>query len=516
MAQAPAQFKPIDKFWSKLMVASKSINNIPNHFLAESKNARIYDWGIWPRRWKSLLTNSTLWSNNKGGFYMWGKLYQITNSKIYEINLTTGVQTEKATLWYDATTDVLVYWSNICIIASPWQALQVFNWTALSTPATVPASNTGILEYCRGYSFLASDNILYISRPITSANPAYAYDFTGSGSQNITFDTSIKALKATMNGIYIFCEDQVHMIWANSLQNVAWAATFISTPLWDSAFPISNFAVAASGDKIFYLTENLQIQTINYLWNVQQYSADTTIWELSARPVVSIKELLNTFDTVQPNMFAYYNENEKNIQFHLRSAWVGYNDTTLVYDLINDTWNIDTNKIYNYMVKIGTDYYGFSDLNSSVYKDWVWYSDAWVPIPFKIVSQNIIYWTTMEKLFQGFFTSGGIWFLTDLTYNVLIDGSNVFTDTISGSSYWIQSLWAIAEEPIAQYDIAGWPMYSVKLNPFDKVADAWRIFRNGIRINYEITSDSQYQDFIIDILGTIYSMTNFTSLNNKF
>lgn len=47
------------------------------------------------------------------------KLFQITNSKIYEINVDTGVQTEKATLGYDAFTDVLVYGTNIAIITSP-------------------------------------------------------------------------------------------------------------------------------------------------------------------------------------------------------------------------------------------------------------------------------------------------------------------------------------------------------------------------------------------------------------
>ena len=40
---------------------------------------------------------------------MGGKLYQICNSKIYEVNTTTGAQTEKAVLGYDAFTDIIVY-----------------------------------------------------------------------------------------------------------------------------------------------------------------------------------------------------------------------------------------------------------------------------------------------------------------------------------------------------------------------------------------------------------------------
>ena len=98
----------IDKFGTKLLAVSKSINKIPNYFLKISQNARIYDGGIWPAPWKIIHTNSTLWTNNKGGFVLNGKLYQIANSKIYEI-WNEGTQTEKATLWYDERVDILVY-----------------------------------------------------------------------------------------------------------------------------------------------------------------------------------------------------------------------------------------------------------------------------------------------------------------------------------------------------------------------------------------------------------------------
>lgn len=77
------------------------------------------------------------------------KLYQIANSKIYEVNTTTGVQTEKATLGYDAVTDILVYGTNIAIITSAGQAVKVFDGTNVTTPVTVPATNTGFIEYCR-------------------------------------------------------------------------------------------------------------------------------------------------------------------------------------------------------------------------------------------------------------------------------------------------------------------------------------------------------------------------------
>ena len=319
-----------------------------------------------------------------------GKLYQIANSKIYEINTTTGVQTEKATLGYDATTDVLVYGGSIAIISSSGKDLKLYNGaTTVSTittdPASFPTANTGILEYCRGYSFCAGANILYISRPITPANPEYSYDFTGSGSQSITYDSNIVGLKATMNGLYVLTENKVEFLGANSLQNVAGSAAFISTPLGEGSQPMSNLGITASGDNIYYLTKNLQVQRISFMNGTNS----TAVSELSARPIVSIKEFLNTIDVNQPSSFSFFNQNDKTIQFHLRSVGSPFNDYVLVYDEVNDTWNVDTMKSYNYVVRINETYYGFSDINSSIYIDDIGYSDGGVPIEFRIDTQNI-------------------------------------------------------------------------------------------------------------------------------
>lgn len=193
-------------------------------------------------------------------------LYQIANSNIYSIDLTTGIQTLKAALGYDAFTDVEVYGKNIAIITSPGQTPKVYDGNVTVTNiATVPGSTTGIVEYCRNYSFITKDNILYISRPITAANPEFAYDWTGAGSQNITYDSNIIGLKGTMNGLYVFLENKIEYLGANSLQNVSGSATFISTPLGEGSAPIQNSCIAASGDKIFYISRNLQVQTVNFI-----------------------------------------------------------------------------------------------------------------------------------------------------------------------------------------------------------------------------------------------------------
>lgn len=244
---------------------------------------------------------------------------------------------------------------------------------------------SGILEFTRNYGFLADGNVLRISRPSTATNPEYAYDFTGAGSQQIIYETDIVSLKSTLSGLYVFTKDKVEFLGANSLQNVAGSATFISTPIGKGSEPMGNFLVAASGDKIFVLTKNLQVQTVNFVAGVDS----AQIGELSARPVVGIREFLQTVDAEQPNGFAFYDENGKTVQFHIRSVGSPFNDYVLVYDLVNDTWDVDTKKSYSYVVRRGDSYFGLSDANPSAYLDDVGQTDAGEAIEFRIRTQNL-------------------------------------------------------------------------------------------------------------------------------
>lgn len=115
---------------------------------------------------------------------------------------------------------------------------------------------------------------------------------------------------------------------------------------------------------------------------------------------------MNTLDLNQPDAFGFYNENDKTVQFHIRSLTSGYNDYVLTYDLVNDTWNVDTQKNYNYVVKLGSTYYGFSDVNSSIYIDDTGYSDAGSAIEFHIRTNNLNQGTILKKKYRGFYTAG--------------------------------------------------------------------------------------------------------------
>lgn len=705
---------PIKWFGSKLMIASKAVNTLPDQYLSYSRNARIFDGGIWPRRGKQLLTNSVIWTKNQWGFTMGGKLYQICNSKIYEVDTTTGVQTEKAVLGYDAFTDIIVYsfpkwafnslgttvarydwwwinkivwqlwydlaadaincrdvtwnfsiddldtvlyptswepvlnikstwtdywqasgtwrydwwwdyyisnneymllnaptdpsrwtftlsvwtpciawktshwfsagdsfsfkdvggslptgllfstryyvlaswltadqfqfsltpwWTAIntvnspeanytiesyvwqvtfdvwyytetfkAIIVSQWKDLAVFDGENISFPATVPASLSWNIEYFNGYTFTSSNNILYISRPITPTNPEYSYDFTGTGARQITYDTNIVWLKSTLNWVYVFTEDKIDYLWANALQNVAGSATFITTTIGKWSSPMNNQCITADGERIFYLSKNLQVQTVNYTpWVVY-----TQIWELSARPVVSIKEFLNTIDHIQPYAYGFLNENDKTIQMHIRSEGSPINDYVLVYDLVNDTWNVDTMKNYNYVVKMTDKYYGFSDANTSIYEDDTGFSDAWMPIEFRIDTQNMNQQTPAEKIYGGLYLMWAIWTMTELNVLANIDSEQVFQDVVTWNWRAIPDLGDIWWGALWDSPTGGEITYISKLTPFDRRANEGRIFQAWKRFQISIRSQSQIQDFILDSAWLYFEPTWFVDISETW
>lgn len=501
---------PIDKFWTKLMTWAKTVNNLPIYYLKYAQNARIINNAISSRKWKQIILNSDLWNKNQWGFILNEKIYQITNSKLYEV--INWVQKEIWELWYDKRVDVLTYSSKLAIIVSEWEPIYIFDWVKITKiTENIPQFNSWIIEYFKWFSFLASNNVLYISAPIKSDKIENAYNFTWTDSQNIVFDKNILWLKTTMNWLYIFTENKIEFLWRESLQNIAWSPTFLSVPIWDTSQLINNHCIASKWDKIFYLTKNLQINTINYI----PWTSDPQIWELSEMKIVWVKELLKKLDFDQPYGFAFTNENDDTIQFHCRRKNRTYNDIVIIYDYENDTWSIDTNKNYNYIVKQEEKYYWFSDINSNIYQDDIWYNDSWIPINFNISTQDLNLWSINNKIFVWFSISWLISLLTDLNINIYIDDRPIFNDKIKIID-WEFSDWEIWGYEIWGKPIWWWVNVEETINIFDFTADQWRIYKSWTRIRVEISSNSYIQNFLMDRLSINIIPTAFIDIKNKF
>jgi len=517
---------PIKHFGTKLMVYSKAVNTIPDHFLSYSRNARIYDGGICARKWMSKMIVSPIAKKNRGGFVVKWILYEVLNGKIYEIDLIDWVQIYTVDLWYDLPIDYLVYSDDFVIISAVWQALIKFNGTTCTTITTAPTPDSNFLEYCRSFNFLANKNILYISRMIVEWIPDNAYDFTGiwtqtvhgktvdNPSSSLAFDNAITAMKATMHWLYIFTSDQVHYIDANSLQNVAGAATFISHPLWDTTDPMNDKCIVSSWDTIFYLTKTLNIQTVQY----QQYTVDSILWELSSVPIIGIKELLRHVDPVQPSAFWFYNEYEKSINFFVRSVWSPFNNYVIVYDLVNKTWNLDTGRNFSSVIRIDRKYYWFSDVNSCIYEIDNGNTDNWIVIDFRIETQNMNQWSENQKLYWWLYILWWINPLSKVKVFANIDNEQVFYDEIGTATVNVWNItWEIWWESLGE-EMLWWNTNELwkDLVFFDLKADEWRIYQYGQKIQLVFTCNSIVQDFLIDTAWIFFLPTWFTDTQNKF
>lgn len=609
---------PIDKFWTKLMASSRSVNKIPYEYLSYAQNLRIYDGGVWVR--KGFTSVYEGWQgNNNGGFVMNGIFYQVESGKIYKLDTTDGTRTEISDLWYDARIDVLVsqnskgtftsvatesvsytlsgerrivgiryyedenkikwfdaeydeyidlhnlandirgnalpaikildggspsinrwgtnsfydwtwyiltdlwrvypdypyvntgsfsiqvwYYSTteVAIITSNKRDVQVFDGVSLSS---VTLDNTGIIEFMWGRSFLSASNVLKASRSISLTNPEYAYDWAGVGSYQIIYDTEIGALTSTLWGLYVFTKNKVEYLSAwNSVSG-------LSLPIWRGGEVMNQFCAVSSGEKIFYLTKNLEIETINFISG----TSDTQVGRLSSQKIVNIREYLQDLDLEQPTAYAFNNRNEQNIQFFVRREGSQYNDVCIIYDLVNDTWNIDTGRAFSYVVEYNQRYYTFSDLNASVYLDGEGYTDDGNDIDSLGETQNMNLRSPTQKIFGGFYTAGAISQLSKINYSVEIDELSVFNQTLNGGNVILDSwLWdsALWDTPL------GWETFAEVTNPFNIEANEGRIWQywNRIKIKFSWKWQIQIQNFLIDTLGIRFEPTQVTLINNTF
>ena len=395
-------------------------------------------------------------------------------------------------LWRYTTTQT-------AIIASDGQNLKIFDWETVSS---VTIDNSGIIEYTAGRSWITNSNILLASRPITLLNPEYAYDFTGTGSYNITYDSEIWGIKSTLSWLYVFTQKKVEYL-------ADWQTTnWLSIPLWQGGNPINNLCIVASGEKIFYITKKLEIETINYVSGIN----DAQVGKLSNQKLVNIKEYLQNLDTEQPTAFAFNNKYENTVQFFLREIWADFNNVCIVYDIVNDTWNIDKWRYFNYVVENNDIYYWYSDITSSVYQDYIGFTDNWTPIATKGKTQAMWYNSPEQKLFWGFNVAGAISSLSSLDFIVCIDEQEVFRETLQTE---VSLDAGIGSQAIWDVEIWGESTQDNR-KPFVRQADHGRIWMYWDRIQVEWESDNDIQDWLLDTLWIWLEMVQNINIENKF
>lgn len=585
MIQKQTNEYEIEHFWLKLMTSSKSVNKIPDYYLGLAQNARLYDTGIWPRRWKKLFIEwDEVWSNNWAFVLKW-VLYQIANWKIYKIDDKEKTRTYIWDTNFTKRVNIITYSvsenNNLALISSPWCRMKIFDWNKIFENNYDKIVDFDFVDYSAQYPewsrFLSRDdsweicwqwyihimdtsvrkitagliywyiaqwkqitdddwkyiiqkaeqiqekhidwwnieklfeyffayrkNILYLS-PVINANfTAWVYNFVWKDTKRIYFDNDIIAIKSTMSGLYIFTEKRVHY-----LNN--WSKTSYST-LWEAWIPINCFLLVSAWDKIIYLTKWLNIAQISYM----EWTNTPWIWDLSTKANAWIKNLLDQLDENQDNWFAFYNERERVVQFHLKTRWSNYNDICFIYDLVNETWAVDTNRNYNAIIEYKNKLYWFSANNTNIYIDDTSNTDDWEAIDFKILTQALDFETQADKFFQWFFLSWWISENTSIKIKAYIDWENEFEEEINWREIKEQK-WSNYQDiqSITNNSLFNKNNTSNILHNFSMRADSWSLNKSGEKIMIEIQSNSKEQNFILDRLGFIKKDSSYIQTNNK-
>lgn len=362
---------------------------------------------------------------------------------------------DTGSIWVDNDVD-LVSFGKYTIIYT-WSTPYYYDWDSLNTVSTVAAgANLRFAEKFAWYTFAAwgwdNKNVLYISRPVTLTNPEYAFDYTWSGSQQLYLNSDIQWLVATLDRIYIFTEKTIESIDRSSLANVGWSWTFYTTPVaaWEE---LASFKSAvAAWDRIFFLTKNKQIKTVNFISGI----AELEVWKLSDTEWSSIQKFLNNNlnDTLTAS-FWYFNKITSTVHFHVRGIASIFNDLTIVYDLVNQTFLIDNNKFFNVATEHNWEFYCWSIINSDIYKDEVWTDDNAANIEWEYRTPEHFLWNnSIRKIFRELRFSWTINSQTTINYEILVDWQEVYSSSVSwsdvvvwigGQAIWEEAIWDVED-----------------------------------------------------------------------
>lgn len=486
------------------------------------------DWTLRSITWLNFSTVSTLADvcliiqNKIRSLTSWLEKVEFTAEWIFKIsswNITsTSAITVTSAAW--TWTDISGAWATQFLDCDVWATWEL---VVAKTLANSPDVNPIIADKFTWFTFMfwnteGKDNVLYISKPITAANPERCYNWLWTTAENIDYSCKWLWLRWTMNKMFIFTEDKIEYIWKDSLQTIGSVATLVSTPIGSGWQPASQGSIVAAWSMIFYLTKNNTINTVDYA----QWTVEPTIWTLTNEVQLKITNYLKNLDEDQSWSRGYYDENTKEILWSLKTKNSLYNDTTLVYDLENKTRTTDKWKLFSDVVVVWNKTYAWSSINASIIENWIGLDDDWNAIEFEIQDTDVMLWTLKEKIFSWRQTSGWLNKATNLEFRTLIDDSIASLEYIKWIDYvsiddsfdtawiWDDEIWGDAIWWLINTWLTG------GYTQFDKLLDHWNLYRRWKRIKRNIRENSVGSDFYLDFYTIIADVTWNIELTDKF
>lgn len=442
-----------DTIFSKWLISSIWNNLIPIQYTPDCKNITLKNWVTTIRKWYESIVASNVWTK-----IQWikanplnNKLYVCLNKTVKSVNFTNNTYTDIGTI---STTDkqincitfdkytIFLNWEDYPYLYDGTTLSQLWSWNIEVN------ANPKFGAIFSWFSFVvwsgAKSNLLYISKPILATAITDCYDWEWTWADIRTMSSNILWVVSTLSKLVIFCEHSIEYLDKSTVATTGWVSTFYTNPIGEWDILSAHRSIVPVWDKIFFLA-NKKIKTIDYV----QWITDLRIWDLSDFEKGSISNIMDWLDDDQSESFGYYNKNESEVRWHVKTIWSRVNDVVIVYNMIAKSFLRYDNKYFSCAEQFNKQYYCWSDINSDLYQDDTWFVDIIDPIERYRYLNIRISNPQIRKMFRWVWINWQINSLWSFNIDVFVDWKTVCdTATIQwvGSNESVLTTWIIGTE----------------------------------------------------------------------
>lgn len=498
--------QPIKWAFQKWFARNKGTYTTPDNFANIARNVRIKD-GVTPRKWYVNI-HYTPWQTPVRGIksnWVQNKLYITQDSKFKEVNVDTWVITD---LWSIGTDNKcrFIEYGKYTIILTWADKPRFYDGTTLTQVTTTITDwvNPQFGVKFAWFTVINSQldrNVIYTSRPITLANQERCYEWIGTGSEPITFDTPVVGMVSTLNNLRIFTKNTVEYIGKDSLTTTGGIASFFSIPLGTGNDLASSDWIVAAEDLIFFMTKSRKIKSIWYI----QGNVNPQIADISDVEWTGINDYMqNELDEDQSACFSFYDRLNNLVIWSVKSKGSSVNDRYIIRDLINKTFIEDTNKRFSCVTMLNDVYYTGSAYWLRVLKEFTGTLDNGDTVPRIYETTDMSFGNnTTQKQFRWVSIAWKINNKAKIKREVIVNNKTVLSRDILGSDIVSSELllW-IWDFPIGNAPVSNQNDIESTLVTFKRVADYTNIRATGETIIMRFSWNENGQDFILDYMDT--------------
>lgn len=465
-------FKWIKDVFAKGLIDDIWEHNFPVSFSPFERNIRIRNKSLVVRDgilkvfdWSSVNRVYELISNEN--------LYAIYNRHLYSIDLDAWTATQQSTSQMnDARLRAITYGKYIIILTGDWYPyvydVQADSFSQLTSSNIENWANAWFWEVYANFTFVAGSwnnaSNLYISRGITKASPQYSHDRVWSGSETINVKSPIKWLRATLQRLFVFTEKTIGFMDESTITNIGSVSVSFMKDISKDNVPVSPEAVVAAQDRILMLTADKNVKEVWRAW-----VNDIEVANISERAEWSIRRYLARLSDDLSDTYGVFNQEENLVMWYVKRDGASIPNHVLIYDLTNDTFHIDTGKIFGSATYHNNKLYAWWFTSALIYEENSWNDDDWqvIPrerrtVPFYPAEEHIL------NMFKQIWLAGEHNALSTINIDVYVEGEQVaWPFTIVGDSFLS---WGTGSLPTGSYP-TWWDKFEVDTEAFSKIAE---------------------------------------------